>query len=60
MENTVKLRVKSKEGKGAVKEFDKNHAIKILSLPNSAWELNETGLEWNGKDIVSKQGTEKK
>lgn len=59
MEKQVKLKVKGKE-KLEPKEFDMAHAVKILSLKNSQWELAETGLEWNGKDIVSKQATKEK
>lgn len=55
----IKMKPKGKDkSKTISQEFDREHAIRILQLPNSQWELSEPDLVWNGQDIVKKK-TEK-
>lgn len=46
--------LKTKGDKPKKQEFELSHANRILSLPNSQWELSDTGFQWNGTEISVK------
>ena len=50
----VKGKLQDAKSKGARQQFPKDTAVKLLSLPRSAWELTDKNYNWDSekKDLV--------
>lgn len=50
-----KVKLKAKDVKDAKsKEFEIDHANKLLKLSNTQWELADDKFVWNGTEIAKK------
>lgn len=46
------VRLKTKNGKHRI--FSRESAIRLLSMNNAQWEIDDKNLKWNGNDIIKR------